>query len=323
MSYEAGQTTSIDDLFKSKLRTFALANGWTDPESPAVNGRQYYSKTGSGLNCFFGFRWDTTTPANVGVYQALTYVNGSTVPGSHTNDSGQGVVTSFDNNTVTGGRCIDLDNNTNNYWFFESDDYIHVVVEKTPVNFRHFGFGQLQKFGTWTGGEYAYGHYTPTPGVSGDNNCALLDGLSSGSGLAYLPSIHAESLPSQTASGKWLVCGGAYTMNATTDRGGTGRNFAQGGFRSGPVAYPFAKWSGTPSQGLVPLTPIVVLYANGTRVHPLGMMRDVRAINMASYAGGQEITVGSDTWIVFPTVVKGTISGTTLNQGIAYKKVTI
>lgn len=323
MAFEKAQATSIDDLFRTKLRTFALANGWTDSEGTSVAGRQYFEKVAAGLNCKVAFRWDTATPANVGIYNHLTYSGGATVPGSHGDDSGNGTVTSFSNTTANNSRRAALDNDTNNYWFFEGDDYIHCVVETTPGTVRHFGFGQIAKVGTWTGGEYAYGQQ----GVSSVSitDGQLLDGLARGSGVStFQATMHVESLPGQGAS-KWAVVWGGGATNIGNDRAGNVREFVQGGMRSGPMSFPFAKWSATPLQGLIPLTPIWCFYRRTnssptTSVYPLGYMKDVRSINIASHNLGDELLIGSDTWVVFPSGSKTT--GDSGNQGIAYKKVT-
>lgn len=322
MAFEQGQATSIDDLFRNKLRTFAIANGWTDSEGTSAAGRQYFEKTGSGLNCKVAFRWDTGTPANVGIYNHLAYINSSTVPGSHTDDSGNGTVTSFTNATANNSRRISLDNDTNNYWFFEDDDYIHCVVEPVAGTFRHFGFGQIVKVGTWTGGEYAYGMQGNSSVSTSD--AQLLDGLSRGAGVStFQATMHVESLPGQGAS-KWAVVWGGGATSIGNDRAGNVREFVQGGMRSGPMLFPFAKWSATPLQGLIPLTPIWCFYRRTnssptTSVYPLGYMKDVRAINVRHHNAADELLIGSDTWVVFPSGIKNT--GDAGNQGIAYKKV--
>jgi len=330
--YEIGTATSLDDLIRTKLRNFATATlGYTDDEGTSAAGRQYLSRSGGGLSLFFSCRFDTGTPQNLGLYQALGYINAGTQPGNHTSDSGNGIVTSTNATFVT-GRSVVLANTSMNYWFFgdgAASNYVHVVVEPTPGSgsFRHFGFGLLGKVGTWTGGEYCYGHRTATAGSVNVNNSYLLDGLNRASAAnpPFVATLHIESLPLQVASGKWGVVWGDRNTARGNDRGGTAREAIQGGFRGGPVAFPFAKWGNTPSQGLVPLTPIWCFYtkdggAGDDRCYPLGFMRDTRAININSYSGGDQISVGGDTWILFPSEQKGTNTGaSTGNQGIAYK----
>ncbi|MDX1488564.1 MAG: hypothetical protein R3268_10210, partial [Acidiferrobacterales bacterium] len=76
---------------------------------------------------------------------------------------------------------------------------------------------------------------------------------------------------------------------------------------------------------LIPLYPLNVYYrppSPSTDIYPLLQMPDVRGINIRHYVGGDEITVGADTWTVFPTREKGQGTNATAYQGIAYKKVT-
>ena len=75
--------------------------------------------------------------------------------------------------------------------------------------------------------------------------------------------------------------------------------------------------------------PIVPFYWNRTTNNitgPLGQMKDVRGLNIGNFAEEEEILVGSDTWVVFPTYRKTptttNVTGYTGYQGIAYKKVT-
>lgn len=325
MAYQAGTATSIADLF-TQLSTFAVANGWT--QDYASTDRMFLSRN----NVYVSFRWATTSPAHVGIYQALGFINSATQPGSHTNDSGQGAIGSTDA-ILDDGRNVRLVNSTMRYWFFEEDVYIHVVAETTTGTFRQFGFGELVKFGTWTGGEYAYGDKVTTVNdalATADTGSFLLDGRAGyvvGATRTaiqpYVASLHCESLPGQAASSKWgLVWSGS--TPTTNDRGGNSRVFVLGGFRSGMIATSFARFSASPTNGLLPMYPIQLFYRNSTNAYPLGYMEDVRGVNIANFVGGDEITVGADTWVLFPTLQKGTTAGTygaSRNQGIAYRKV--
>jgi hypothetical protein len=53
-------------------------------------------------------------------------------------------------------------------------------------------------------------------------------------------------------------------------------------------------------------------------------MPDVRGFNVKNYSGGDEITIGADTWVAFPIRHKTIVDaiGATRNLGAIYKKVT-
>lgn len=328
MAYETSTFSTVQDL-ADKLSTFAVANGWTEDE--ASSGRLALTRSTVSV----AFRWDTSSPTCIGIYQHTTWVT-ATDPGNHTGDSGQGVVSGTDATILTGRHC-EIPNTGGSYWFFESDTYIHVVIEYADQRYNHFGFGQMIKLGTWTGGDYAYGTYNGQSGTSSDNavydgSTYLLDaklGARVGGGALldqWAASMSMSGAPNQDGAGEWaLVWGGAHTDMAN-DRAGNERANCQGGFRGGPTARAFARFGGTAQQGLNPMYPINCWYddPDNQRYYPIGYQPDVRGIRVEFLSGGDEIIVGSDTWVVFPTRYKDSVStsSSTRNSGIAYKKVT-
>ncbi len=324
MAYSNGTSTTMQNLFDN-LSTFAVANGWTQDHAAA--GRLFLTKS----TCSVAFRWSTTTPTVAAVYQHTAFIAAGTDPGNHTLDSGQGAISGTDA-TLAADRRVDLPNTTMQHWFFEGDDYIHVVVEASAgVAYRHFGFGILDKFGTWTGGAYSYGQRHSNDGGTGTlavraDSASLMDGLSNGTEVDnFQATLHISGLPSQGTSVWGLVSGGIPTTN---DRAGNLRHWIVGGFRCGPTTGPLGRFSGTPLQGILPLTPLNLFYRrpSASILNPLGTMPAVAAVNMKNYVGGQEVAVGGDTWVLFPTREKGSgAAGTgtgngTRNQGIAYLK---
>lgn len=329
---ETGTASNIADLF-SKLSTFAVTAGWTQDYS--ASDRLFLHKG----SCYVAFRWASSSPTAAGIYQALGFINSATAPGSHTDDSGSGVISGTDA-TIKTGRHVPLVNSSMAYWFFTSGtkDYVHAVVQVAGGDYRHFGFGNLDKQGSWTGGEYAYGHLvSPTAGSSRQtfsDATTLLDGCSGintgspGAGSfssvqPFVATVHAESLPNEGGSSKWCLCWGGGAPN-TTDRGSNTRRYMQGGFRAGPTATMFGRFQGTLLTGLLPAYSIPIFYqdpSNTSRYYPVGNMPDVRGIKMDAFVGGQEVSIGTDTWVVFPSkALLAFGSNNTSNQGIAYLK---
>lgn len=325
MSYENGTASDIADLF-SKLKTFATGTpGWNDSSLTPTTDRL-------GLDdgsTYVQFRWDTSTPANVGIYQSLGITSAATDPGNHTDDSGNGAI-SGTNSVLDDERHVALVDSSMLYWFFEDDSYIHVVAETNstpPESYAHFGFGAITKVGDWTGGQYVYGWRKDPAGGSSDSavrvlSSMLLDGAADSSAPGdmngYVATLHIEGLPNQTASGKWAIVWGDIGSEGT-DRGGTGRDTVQGGFRGGPVARPFARFSSNSEKGLSHFYPITLWYREGSNAYYLGEQPDVRGVNIEFFAPGDELVIGSDTWVIFPSHRKDS-TGTRF-QGIAYKKV--
>ena len=132
----------------------------------------------------------------------------------------------------------------------------------------------------------------------------------------------------EPSASKWAVVGGNFSSgDITNDRAGNPRMRCVGGFRAGTMGNAFGRFWASSEKGLLPMYPIPVTYWNltdGTTMYLLGFMKDVRGINIKNYEAGDEVTVGSDTWMVFPSVKKGATPSSSCSgyQGIAYKKVT-
>lgn len=329
--FETGSANDLEDLL-SKLSTFATATAgvWVEDEFDTGNGKFALHKSAGFGDIYVSARWDTGTPLHLSLHQALGFT-ASNEPGTHPDDSGNGYNTnsSHTNTNLASERHVsDLgDGPFPSYFFFEDDHYIHVVVEIDTDTFRHFGFGFLNpKHGTFTGGEYCYGHRTiqstnhsPLNGA----DYALLDGLCTQE--PHCPTVHVEGLPNQPGSSKWGVCFVSASGPINNDTGGNAREGIQGGFRSGPIAGELGKFTGSALTGNVPMYPITIWHRDYTddRIRPLGTMPDVRALNIRHFLPRQEVVIGSDTWVMFPFSLKtlDNIVERSYYSGIAYKKV--
>lgn len=320
MAYETGTATSMSDLL-TKINTFAVANGWTSDQLNTGAGQVAIHKS----NIYVSFRWNTTTPNTLGIYQALGYTGGNQ-PGQHPNDSGNGAVSTTDA-TLAGERSVVLGNGAfPSYFIFADTNYLHIVVETTTDIYRHFGFGLLEKIGDWTGGEYCYGQTHLSSGNAlSTSSTALLDALHVGaSNRERSSTIHLEALPGMAGASKWGEISGN-SVAPSNDPAGNARVLVRGGFRGGPVGRQFGFYSGGNTSGLIPMYPIGIYYRNlaNSNCYWLGYQPAVRGINVRSFTPKQEITIGADTWTVFP-VSERTLSATanrTYFQGIAYKKI--
>lgn len=332
MAYEKGTASTLADLL-TKLQTFATANGWTSDQLDTAGGSWAFHRG----NVYVSGRWTVATPTIMSLHQALGYTGGNQ-PGTHPNDSGNGynatnshVATLLDDER----NVSDINNGPFlSYHFFEQDSgpaYLHISVEAAVGSYRHFGFGTLEKVGTWTGGEYCYGHVmggatNHSPIDAGES--ALLDGLYSASGVPFAATIHCEALTNQPGSGKWgVVSGTAAGVSQGTDTAAVAREKIRGGYRAGPVARSFAAFNGSSLTGLIPLYKIPVFHADSvstTRRRLLGYLPDVRGVNLRNFAAGEEVVVGADTYVMLPLGIRTSdnVAYRTYFSGIAYKKVT-
>ena len=330
MAYQTGSAVDLEDLL-SKLFTFATANGWVqDQLDNSINQAALHKGT-----VFISMAWNTTsTTGEMSIHQATAYVGGNR-PGTHTNDSGNGFNTSASPTQpqIITERCVFgiLNGPYASYHFFEQDSgpaYLHVVVQVSSSVYRHFGFGNLVKTGDWTGGAYCYGHYQNSSSPIAQTNSALFDGLFSNlTNPRRAATIHVESLPNEPVASKWGQIWGQNDVTEPADEAGNAKMNIQGGFSGGPIAFAFGWLKAGTSSGLIPSYPIALYYVDDTVnnfVYFLGFMPDVRGVNIATIAPEQEVTIGADIWIFFPSSQQTSVvnNNRTFNQGIMYKKVT-
>ena len=322
MAYQQGTATSIYDLV-DQLLTFAVANGWTQDEY--VDATAGYC-TLHRDNCFVSLRWDSTVSTDLAVYQSLGWTS-SVQPHQQTNDSGNGDTTV----PINADRRVNFRSTGpfTQYYFFAHTDpyYIHIAVEVDAGRYRHFGFGHINKIGTWTGGEYAYGHLwdpgttqldLPTGGI----HSFMLDTNTSSSSSAA--TMHAEGLPGEGGTSKWMVIGPG---SGGTDRAGVARIRGVGGMRGGFWSYVLSWVPLSHVNVYKALIPVPVWYVD-TAPAPdawllLGHQADVALVNMRNLNAADEISVGGVTWVVFPWVRKQYLKVDTeesWNAGVAYRK---
>jgi hypothetical protein len=328
MAYETGSAANMNDLL-GKISTFAVANGWTEDEMNTGAGKFALHKG----DVWVSFRWDPATPDYLSISQALGYTGGNE-PGTHPDDSGNGwnANTSHANASLLQGRNVQVGPGPYpSYYIFEQDAspaYLHIVVEPSSDTFRHFGFGELIKLGDWVGGEYCYGHEQASNAATSGSTHNLLDGLASTTSTTIprrAATVHMEGLPGQPGTSLWGQIWGT-TSPAPNDTAGNTKVSVQGGFRGGPIARSFGYFSGSSASGLVPMYSIGTWYrrASPNTAYFLGFMPDVRGINIRHFAPKDEITLGLDTWVIFPVSIRtlAAVTGRTYYQGIAYRKVT-
>jgi hypothetical protein len=158
-----------------------------------------------------------------------------------------------------------------------------------------------------------------------------MDALSNSTGATArrAATIHAEGLPMQGVNEKWLIHHGGTTVLDSGDRldsAGEIKRVCFGGFRGGPIGYVFGDFISDIATSHVPMYPFAIFVRDFTNnyVYYLGDIPDQRGVNIKNFSPGQEVTIGSDTWIIFPQVsrTEDNIVGRTYYSGIAYKKVT-
>jgi len=357
MAYTNETTTSIADLV-SKLYTWMASNGWTGEHldvttTVGTGGEMAMRRINGSTQLRMAMSWDS---ANSGTILALyQYYDQNYViadrPWGQDHDSGNGYAGTTPDSSLDDERHVALAAAPIQYWAFEDDDYTHVVVEVTAGNYVHFGWGMLEKYGDWDGGEYCYGQVENITAISSglialDTVSYHLDGhlndnssqLRASGTEKLAATIHAEGLPNQTANGMWMVSMGGKTTATPQTTFGDDRQSNDGvssdvarhmfidGLRAGAACEGFARHSaGTDVSGHQAMWELAPRYyddSTGDTYGPMGRVPDVRGMNIKNHVGGDEITQGGDTWVVFPAAKKWSSgAGTSGYLGIAYKKV--
>ena len=327
MAYETGSASDIEDLV-DKLHTFATGlstTPWTEDELDLSANQSTLHLD----DCYVTFRWDSTVETDLGLYQSLGW-SSSTAAHAMPDDSGNGD-TSI---PINSGRRVNFESTgpftAYNFFAGEGDEpYIYVVVEVDAGRFRHFGFGNIKKLGTWDGGEFVYGHVWNQYGADNPaytQHTFLLGSIYSGT--ADGATLHVEGIDSQGVNEKWMqFC--SRQAPAGTDRAGEDRQVVMGMSRSGMWGYYLLAMRYSSPNAFKPLVTLPILEfrqvdSPDTYIW-MGEMVDIALCNMHAFTPGQEVTVGTDTWMVFPWVRKRYEQDDeeeSWNAGVAYKKVT-
>ena len=338
MTFESGTADDLEDLL-TKLDVFATTThgGWTQGYVNPQTTDGWWEVHKGSLSASMKFPVGAQgPPEHMSLHQATGFISVPTAPGAHTADSGNGFntgTTGHTNANLLTERCVrDIgDGPFSTYHFFADDtgakDYIHVVVQPTSGMYRHFGWGILNRFGdNWVGGEYMYGHRMNT-GTSDSPTLAshtvLLDGRGTTALLGATVRI-ASGLLNQSPA-VWGVSAAIASASLGNDTASNARRQIHGSFRSGMEPRGFGSPAGNASSGVIPMYSIAAYYRdpNNVRAQLLGHMDDVRALNIRNFAPGEEVVIGSDTWVMFPMSIKtlGAVANRSEFSGIAYKKV--
>jgi hypothetical protein len=331
MAYETGVASSAEDLV-DKLFTFLTDGGiFTTPwvqDNLDLSGDKASIHLG---NVYVHFKWNASPGTSINICQSLGFVAAGTNIDLHTNDSGNG------SNTVGSERraVFQVAGPWTKYHFFAyegTEPTVYVVVEETPGVFRHaFGFGEAIKLNDWTGGEFAYGCYWDSnpsyaDAPSSNRHSQLCDGVVAAFNQTLCATMHIEGMPNGPASHKWGVF--ATTGSPGNDGDGNGRVTLFGTSRGGPWMRALSWMRSSHLNSYKIFIPVTIFYRDTSdtpdEILVLGEMPNVAVVNMANFSPGDEVTVGSDTWMVFPWVRKQKQDAGTeesWNAGFAYKKV--
>lgn len=235
------------------------------------------------------------------------------------------------------------------YHLFSNGEFVHVVIEETPGRFRHLSFGFIDKYGAFAGGQYLTAgcpveSFTTTPYAFNASNHSIPFG-SNGQGPSRTslasngyPGTYVRADIDGWTVGWRLLSSSWYTTdqldaygctsyaNATNNRAGYIGSGTQNSLNT--LAHDLAYHCSPQSyNGLAPMLPCYVGVNRTPYVGTwtlLGEFPDVRFLNIANFNPGDELTLGTDVWKIFPLWNKAYTLGAepiSYDYGLAYRKV--
>ncbi len=288
MAYQETTGSSPEDII-NKIASFASALGWTiETNNLAGSVRTLVlQKAGDHVRL-----WCNTTEiyitGHVGYDGELTYDQQPGYAGRYAQANlGAGPYTAV---FLFGGM--------------EPSDHVHVVIELAGGVFRHITFGEINKLGNWNGGTFfdatlwdqsADGTYRWT-----QKSSPIFD---IGTTSARRGALRCD-VPGEQSSPSWagFDYGASFHTRTGLFRGDSSQYYSNASFLMTQVY----DRNDPPFSGQITLGTIRAdVIRSGGFYSPVGTFPNVRYLNMARFAPGQEITVGSDVWKVFPMCRKG------------------
>lgn len=283
MAYESGNALSAANLVVA-IQIFAQANGWT--------------LTGDVLS-------------KDGCYVQITAPSSTEV---HIRGARNGNFAGVDLCPRLSRICLDPwpANATFHLAAFAAPDTIWCTVNWNTTDFAHLGFGTIQKYGTWAGGQWFHAQHnlgigSTGPGTRNTECFVYIDG----SGTAYQHSVPNNcglfwsQQDKDTFAGRdiqqkvsHLHCelrGEVWAAASNNDR--TDLNT----IHCPTVISPIQKRNPNAFNGQTILTPFQ-LFLQNTDGHymPIGHVGHLRFVKMTNYNAGDVITLGPDRWKLYP-----------------------
>lgn len=306
-----GVLTNVRNFINSTL------SGWTlhvDLAAPpmgegSAGGRELVASKGDVL---FGLRSTTsgTSSGNLFLFDGNGSWSSSNIDEMPGNSGIRVSDAQYDDTNVDARHWNEVGGTWPNIWLFgdDSPNHWYLVAEVSTGIFRHMWVGELSpKIGTWTGGAF-YGAHFWTQSVSqidnpdSANHTLPFDSVL-GAGGGRFTTIHCATT---TPTSSWVALGNS-TVNLVLNsvQRASGVAFGVRG-NLGSVDWFSAGVSSL--SGITFFSPIGAFYRDTTdnpdTYHALGFVPNVLAVSMESLDPAQTLSIGGDTYRVFPLCAK-------------------
>lgn len=278
MSYQTGTVASSADL-ASAIRTFAIANGW------ATGGLNEVVSKGE---CHVRITSPNSSEVKIESARNGTFSSPDICPRF-----------SRINLTAWPGSA------TYHLFAFTNPDTIWCTLNFAVTDYMHLGFGMLQKYGSWVGGQWFHASHTQLSSSKDGGLMSMIDGGGRGFGTAS-PATETGLFwsPEMSESN-----GGQYIENAASHLHCElrGRIWEPPQSTTGiqihvpTVLGPIHKYNPNSFNGQTLLTPFQ-LFLQNTDGHymAIGHVGHLRFVKLTNYNPGDVIEIGPDRWKLFP-----------------------
>lgn len=332
MAYETGTLSTVIDLI-DKFRLFAISQGWAVNRWVTVStGRELCIQKGSQYYNFRAYSNETvlingaqpTSKYGIGLNGSDGYSSGSPwdrQPGYPVRAS---IPAAMDQAHCYFPIVLSTGPFPAYHFFAPDSKTLYVEVEIATSTFIRFGCGALDLFNPAApgGGRFCY---ATTGNASIDNTVDYYSWLGSDCdntnyAVEYVPFRAADVGTSLGLRGSMVRC----AFSSFDNWAGSARSIPSDGLKmacqgGGIHDKPLREYSPNPLNGQAVLLPnIVSLNISDLYLCPIGVVPGLRYLDITNYLPGDEFSLGSETWKVFPWYQKG---GVGYNRGIAYLKV--
>lgn len=287
MAYQEQTTLASPAVLINNLLTFAGANGWTVERNDLAGSNRTATLRKLGVTDYVHiYNTDLTTIR----MRASVGFDAGALPAAQPNVSGECITPLFEGPYPTS-------------FFFASQDQIWVTVAiALSGEYRHFTFGRVDKAGVYDGGTYVDGTDWPVSSYPASFSYKHVPFQGSNVSNNSRSGFVRADIPADGRANWFHNLG----HNGTTESRVFGEAGAAGS-SGATAAYLVDRadrnaFSGRSILHVIPL--FVMRTGTSTYYSPLGVVQDVRYCSINKFEPGQEVTIGSDVWKVFPVAAK-------------------
>ena len=298
MAYQTGTPASLTDLMDD-FKAFAIANGgFTDSDTEyTASSYSYFALTRGGVK--WGFAFKDASGGGDCLFNTMTAWAGSGLLTAQTGACAKNARAYFGLSPIE-------------YWMFSDGDATHMVVEISAGCYAHLSIGLLDKYGTYTGGEFVSANYWNNATWGSASNSRHFDGYNSNQGNTYINHVRV------TYDGKTIA---GFGSNAHSGLNHVRNLWMGGGYYNTPSMTQGELVAHQPNSynGRSVLIPVEIFLAydltsntDPTGWIPLGRVNNAALVSIANLSA--EDLVNTD-WMVFPMAMKDPSGALTLASG--------